>query len=73
MKVELPKEQRKARQTEGAACLSSQRQETGENRMRRGRGRWIYQQFIVAGVWGPKVLRAGGFREMKTSSGVGKT
>ena len=36
-------------------------------------GRWICKQFIVAGVWGPKVLRAGGFREMKTSSGVGKT
>ena len=35
--------------------------------------RWICKQFIVAGVWGPKVLRAGGFREMKTSSGVEKT
>ena len=47
--------------------------ETGETGMRRGRGRGIYQQFIVAGVWAPKAPRAGGFREMKTSSGVGKT
>lgn len=70
MKVELPREQRKARQTEGAAWAKS---ETGETGMRRGRGRGIYQQFLVAGVWAPKVPRAGGFREMKTSSGVGKT
>lgn len=59
--------------------LYRQREQHGQSlRDRRVRdvkeeGRWIYQQFIVPGVWGPKVLRTGGFREMKTSSGVGKT
>ena len=68
MKFELPREQRKALQTEGTAWAKSQRQES------MGCGVEVDLQAVYGGrSVGSKGTEAGGFREMKTSSGVGKT